>query len=106
MKDWLWFKRIQIEYWWYNFKSRCTKRRHCDKGFHKVHTGWTETTNHKGETIHSNHIHCPYCETYYFPTKEDKANYLRIKEQENEMYKKFFNSVYGKKPTVKVFNGK
>ena len=79
-----------------DLKYRIKKSLYCNKGWHKVTSGSIKTTNCKGETITTNFVRCTNCNTHFFPTKEDKDNYKRIKDQEKDFHKKIFGSMLKK----------
>jgi len=61
---------------------------YCDRGWHKLSSGSIETTNNKGEKIVTHFVKCINCNTHFFPTKKDKDNFNRIKDQEKALFKK------------------
>ncbi len=88
LSNWMFYKKIAIELWWITLKNRIQRRRHCNKGFHNFASGSTITVNHKNQEIRSDYITCRTCETYFFPTQKDKANFIRQKEQHREFMRK------------------
>lgn len=74
---------------------------YCNWGWHNVHSGSIETINHKSQVIITNFVKCTNCEKYFFPTKKDKNNFKRIKNQEKTICKKAFDILIKKYINIK-----
>ncbi len=86
---------LKIRWWIFITEIKCHLKKffYCNWGWHKVTSGSIKTTNCKGETITTNYVRCTNCEKYFFPTKEDKDNFERIKDQEKDFFKRMFDSI-------------
>lgn len=82
--------------WCADVKSWWIRRKHCNKGFHKLSPCSWESTNCKKETLKTSWLECHYCNTLIFRNEEDKKIYLRLKEQEKAYFKNLFKAMMRK----------
>jgi len=99
MNKWFLWK-LQRRLDWISFKESVAKFFYCNRGYHRFGGRCESTMNHKKETITSTYIICNTCETCFFPTTQDKINYLRIKDQHKDQVKRMLEQMI--KAPIKV----
>jgi hypothetical protein len=83
----LWTLKYKYLYYKYNFLDLCKRKCLCSFGFHQVIPGSESILNHKKEELTTEYVRCRNCNIHFFPTKEHKDSYLRIRESRNQMHK-------------------
>ena len=89
------FFMLKIRWWIFIAEIKCHLKKffYCNWGWHKIHSGSIKTTNSRGMVIVTNFVRCDNCAKYFFPTKEDKDNFKRIKDQEKDIFRRMFDSI-------------
>jgi hypothetical protein len=77
----IWYCRTLL--WWISVQERWGRFWHCRKGYHRCMPNSQIVTNSRGLRLETHYISCPTCGIIYFPTKEDKDAYIRIKDREH-----------------------
>lgn len=76
MSIWLW--RIRLHSWWLLRDSRKRRKKHCHKGYHKLHrcSLFIQYFEKGKKSLVINYLKCKECEFTFFATEEDKANFI------------------------------
>lgn len=97
MINWIDWKLVEIDLWWMSVVDAHLKRKHCDKGYHRLIPKSLKVTTYKGKKEEVNFDmswkYCCICGSEFFNTPEDKQAYIEFEKGQKEKGKEFIKLI-------------
>lgn len=71
---------------WFDFRIRLTRWLHCKRGYHRL-INCKHSLEAKGEKIETEYVRCILCEWCFFPSAEERRNYMAINGHKRDAYR-------------------
>lgn len=105
--------RISFLLWRLNVRCAWKRLLYCSRDYHRLTSGATTVKNSEGLWLRTAFVKCVFCNTLFFPNKNYKRSYQRIRQRERADFSGYLNTAHflentnmSKKERSKLMSGK